>query len=57
MLDKKSSSGHKTSLRRSCLISTLSRCLLFKSFSLQSSEMLSGRLSLSGGEEKKMGFG
>lgn len=46
----KSSSGHKlASVRRSCLISTLSRCLLSRSFSLLSrdSVTLSGRLSLS----------
>lgn len=46
----KSSSGHKlASLRRSCFISTLSLCLLSRSFSLLSrdSVTLSGRLSLS----------
>lgn len=52
MLDMKSSSEHRTSLRRSCLISTLLRRLLSSSISLRSSEMLSGRLSLSEGRGK-----
>lgn len=49
-MDMKSSSGQRASLKRSCLMSILSRCLLSKSFSLQSNESLSGRLSLSVGE-------
>lgn len=52
----KSSSGHKlASVRRSCLISTLSRCLLSRSFSLLSrdSVTLSGRWSLSGERRRR----